>query len=186
MPPASIVVRIRPPPTGPEAHNVPPRFARSVLTALNKTTLQSESVVANAPKVMHTFDRVISQEEGQSDVYEEAKDLVDAFLSGINCTIFAYGQTASGKSYTMGTDHGSSGIIPRAVSTIFERTASPPPGTTYEAKLSYVELYNEDLIDLLGEEADHRPLVQIREDQGKIIWSGLREIAVTNAEEVME
>jgi hypothetical protein len=80
------------------------------------------------------------------------------------------------------------GIIPRAVSDIFERAeqirSASGPGASYEAKLSFLELYNEDLIDLLG--PPNGPQVQIREDRdGRIIWSGLKEVKVKNTDEVM-
>lgn len=85
---------------------------------------------------------------------------MDRFLEGYNVTVLAYGQTSSGKSYTMGTDHveaedleGSAdrlGIIPRAVGIIFDRLAQMSRDSkgslTYQVKNSYIELYNEDLI----------------------------------------
>jgi hypothetical protein len=80
------------------------------------------------------------------------------------------------------------GIIPRAVSDIFERAEqvrkASGPGASFDAKLSFLELYNEDLIDLLG--PANGPQVQIREDrEGRIIWSGLKEVKVKNTSEVM-
>lgn len=81
------------------------------------------------------------------------------------------------------------GIIPRAVASIFQRIeAQEKLGTsTFSIKLSYIEIYNEDLIDLLGHgDADSRPLVQIREDKlGNIIWTGLREVVVSTVADVM-
>lgn len=83
------------------------------------------------------------------------------------------------------------GIIPRAVSTIFSRARQlkQERGATwnYSLKGSFIEIYNEDLIDLLSLD-DHtggRREVQIREDKGQIIWGGLREVAVKNSNEVM-
>lgn len=83
------------------------------------------------------------------------------------------------------------GITPRAVASIFERIRTIQKETngrtTFQAKLSYLEIYEEALIDLLAGDADVRPTVQIREDkEGNIIWSGLREVKVSNALEVME
>lgn len=80
------------------------------------------------------------------------------------------------------------GIIPRAVSDIFDKAEqvrkASGPGASFEAKLSFLELYNEDLIDLLG--PSNGPQVQIREDrEGRIIWSGLKEVKVKNTSEVM-
>lgn len=81
------------------------------------------------------------------------------------------------------------GIIPRAVSDIFadlERARRNSGGrTTFETTVSFIELYNEDLLDLLADPSDARPLVQIREDKGHIIWSGLREVTVSSPADVM-
>jgi hypothetical protein len=85
------------------------------------------------------------------------------------------------------------GIIPRAVSTIFSRARKLKEeragAWNYSIKGSFVELYNEDLIDLLSidDTSGGRREVQIREDKdGHIIWGGLREVQVKNAGEVMK
>lgn len=84
------------------------------------------------------------------------------------------------------------GVIPRAVSTIFSRVkqirAEKQAAWTATVKASFVELYNEDLIDLLSsDDPSARRDVQIREDRdGHIIWGGLREVPVRSASEVME
>lgn len=84
------------------------------------------------------------------------------------------------------------GIIPRAVSTIFTeaRRLKEERGSSwnYSIKGSFIEIYNEDLIDLLSMDdgAGGRREVQIREDKdGHIIWGGLREVNVKNPNEVM-
>lgn len=85
------------------------------------------------------------------------------------------------------------GIIPRAVSTIFSRARKLKEergsAWNYSIKGSFIELYNEDLLDLLSvdEGSGGRREVQIREDKdGHIIWGGLREIQVKNSGEVMK
>ena len=123
-----------------------------------------------------------------------------ALSSGIAC-ILAYGQTSSGKTYTMtGVDLDADpsdptngmGIIPRSVSTIFSRIreikAEKQGAWSATVKASFVELYNEDLIDLLSsEDPSARREVQIREDkEGHIIWGGLKEVQVHSGAEVME
>lgn len=87
--------------------------------------------------------------------------------------------------------HNGMGIIPRAVASIFTRAqelrSERAGGWQYSIKGSFIELYNEDLIDLLVDETNGaRRDVQIREDKdGHIIWGGLREVSVGNAAEVM-
>ncbi|GAA6029356.1 hypothetical protein JCM8097_003635 [Rhodosporidiobolus ruineniae] len=210
-----VVVRIRPN-TGSDAAGVPQRFQRTVVQAVSETTVSAEntgpstastiSTPANAAgaakygKTTFTFDRVVGPEEGQPQVYESAEPLVSSFLEGMNATILAYGQTSSGKSYTMGTDRFEVpdadlddqrlGITPRAVAAIFSRLKEAQRESkgamSFTAKVSYVEIYNEDLIDLLAGDADVRPTVQIREGKsGHIVWQGLREVKVTSAQEVM-
>lgn len=85
------------------------------------------------------------------------------------------------------------GIIPRAVSHIFSRAREVKEergaAWNYTIKGSFVELYNEDLLDLLStdEATGARREVQIREGKdGHIIWGGLREVGVKNAGEVMK
>lgn len=86
------------------------------------------------------------------------------------------------------------GIIPRAMAQLFYEAKKPPPlypgyripplKTTF--RVSFVELYNEDLIDLLAK-GDFRPPVTIREDtKGTIYWTGVQEIVVTSVEEVIQ
>ncbi|KAK3827646.1 MAG: P-loop containing nucleoside triphosphate hydrolase protein, partial [Benniella sp.] len=148
-----------------------------------------------------TFDHVFGTSATQEEVYMGCvKRMVDRFMEGYNVTIMAYGQTSSGKTYTMGTAASASdgaspndGIIPRAMAQLFYEAKKPPPlypgyripplKTTF--RVSFVELYNEDLIDLLAK-GDYRPQVTIREDtKGTIYWTGVQEIVVTSVEEVI-
>jgi hypothetical protein len=110
----------------------------------------------------------------------------------------SYGQTSSGKSYSMGTtgddvDYAGTdftprtGLIPRTVHAIFERAEeirqSSGPGATWECKISFLELYNEEIIDILSGSGVQ---VAIREEKdGRIIWSGVREVKVKTLADVM-
>lgn len=168
------------------------------------------TAVSNASRdkrLNFSFDRVLGPADGQDAVYKtSAQPLISKFMEGYNVTILAYGQTSSGKSYTMGTAAVDSidfeglvagrapdpemGIIPRAVAQIFDAVNAQKArsgAVQYTIKASFIEIYNEDLIDLLADaEGDNRPLVQIREDkQGHIFWSGLREVKVNNVADVM-
>ncbi|KAG6814559.1 hypothetical protein H0H92_000087 [Tricholoma furcatifolium] len=211
-----VALRIRPP-TNQDATSIPTRFQRSVLHATSSNTVAIEAVSANASgsgsmnapatppsaakKQTFAFDQVHPPNTTQFDLFlSTAKPLVSRFVEGFNCTILAYGQTSSGKTFTMtGIDldadptdpNNGMGIIPRAVSNIFsgaKQLKEERGGNwNYSVKASFIEIYNEDLIDLLSlDEASGRREVQIREDKdGTIIWGGLREVNVKNATEVM-
>ncbi|CAG8557098.1 10197_t:CDS:2, partial [Acaulospora colombiana] len=187
-----VALRIRPL-TADDLVNLPSRFQRNILSttpfAPNQVTVQAEK------KQTYTFDHVFGPEAIQKDIYDRSvKNMVDKFLEGFNVTILAYGQTSSGKTYTMGTSDNTSsppderGIIPRSMTTLFSYINSAQyKNRKCSMKVSFVEIYNEDLIDLLADkEEESRPQVTIREDsKGNIIWSGLREVKVNSVEEVM-
>jgi kinesin family protein C1 len=100
------------------------------------------------------FDRVFGPEATQADIFEEVSQLVRSALDGYKVCIFAYGQTGSGKTHTMegpgGTMDGEKGIIQRSVEQIFEAFAvQEKHGWTYQAEISCIEVYNEQVQDLL-------------------------------------
>lgn len=95
---------------------------------------------------MFAFDGVLGPERGQEEVYGGAvRPLVDGALEGINGTVFAYGQTGSGKTHTMtgGEGYEQRGAIPRALSAVFADKR------LVRCAVSYVEVFNETLLDLL-------------------------------------
>ncbi|CAH0629062.1 unnamed protein product [Chrysodeixis includens] len=101
-----------------------------------------------------TFDKVYDQDAKTSDVYEDvAKPIVEAATAGFNGTIFAYGQTSSGKTYTMTGTECSPGIIPLAVLNLFEFIKNVPD-RDFLVRVSYIEIYNETVKDLLNEKKD--------------------------------
>lgn len=91
-------------------------------------------------KKTYKYDRVISKDSTQSDVYEiTAKPIINDVLNGFNGTIFAYGQTASGKTYTMEGLLGDvelEGIIPRLSNDIFEHIESKDKTSIFTVKVS--------------------------------------------------
>ncbi|KAF7295561.1 Kinesin-domain-containing protein [Mycena indigotica] len=159
----------------------------------------SASAAAAGKKQVFSFDQVHGPPATQHEMFTStALPLISRFVEGFNCTILAYGQTSSGKTHTMtGIDldadpsdpNNGMGIIPRSISKIFQTARQlrdeRAGAWTYNIKSSYIEIYNEDLIDLLTDDTGRRE-VQIREDKdGHIIWGGLREVPVKNPNEVM-
>ncbi|KAJ5251162.1 hypothetical protein N7489_001572 [Penicillium chrysogenum] len=103
----------------------------------------------------YAFDKVFSPAADQTTVYEDVVvPVLDEMLAGYNCTIFAYGQTGTGKTYTMSGDmtdtlgilSDDAGIIPRTLYALFHKLAD----TESTVKCSFIELYNEELRDLLS------------------------------------
>ena len=94
------------------------------------------------------FDRVFGPSSNNQDVFEEISQLIQSALDGYNVCIFCYGQTGSGKTYTMSAEDG---MIPRALRMIYANTKElEERGWKYTMEGSFVEVYNENLNDLLG------------------------------------
>ncbi|XP_077903533.1 kinesin-like protein KIF27 isoform X3 [Ictidomys tridecemlineatus] len=138
-----------------------------------------------------TFDFVFGKNSTQDEVYNTCiKPLVLSLIEGYNATVFAYGQTGSGKTYTIGGGHvasvveGQKGIIPRAIEEIFQ-SISENPSINFVIKVSYIEVYKEDLRDLLELETSMKDL-HIREDEkGNTVIVGAKECHVESVDEVM-
>ncbi|KAJ3004829.1 UNVERIFIED_CONTAM: Kinesin-like protein kif21b, partial [Siphonaria sp. JEL0065] len=185
--------------------------------AVNGASVQ---VVANANRPpeasvfltprLFTFDYAFDAASTQQNVFEAVVPLVSRFVEGFNVTVLAYGQTGSGKTWTMGTGlelMGSElrGIVPRAIDLIFENIQQKRD-TECSLAVSFLELYNEELVDLLNpvirSHASSRPNTassshsnnsnsstshssnpnqpNIREDaHGNIVWSNVREEPVS-------
>merc|ERR1712062_725653 len=101
------------------------------------------------------FDRVFGHQSTQEEVFDEVSQLVQSAIDGYNVCIFAYGQTGSGKTYTMeGDEHMEKlGIIPKTITKIFEETHGlVEKGWSYKLEASFLEIYNEEIRDLLATE----------------------------------
>lgn len=99
-----------------------------------------------------SFDRVFGPTSQNQHVFEEISQLIQSALDGYNVCIFCYGQTGSGKTYTMSSEDG---MIPRAVHQIYNTAQSlEERGWRYTMEGQFVEVYNENLNDLLGKAED--------------------------------
>ena len=136
-----------------------------------------------------TFDCVFGPRSTQQEVFEYAgRAVVEDILQGFNGTIFAYGQTSSGKTHTMEgpdiDDEDHCGLIPRAVDAIFDAFASADETTEFIVSASYVEIYMERVRDLL-DNSKHN--LQIREDPIKGVYvQGMHEEFVGSADELID
>jgi len=102
-----------------------------------------------------SFDRVFPPSVGQESIFQEVSELIQSALDGYNVCLFSYGQTGSGKTHTMqGSGVGQMrGIIPRAIEQVGKyKKCLEKDGWKYEMKVSFLEIYNETIRDLLREE----------------------------------
>ncbi|EGD77373.1 hypothetical protein PTSG_12732 [Salpingoeca rosetta] len=140
------------------------------------------------------YDHVFPPETSQVDVYETlVEPLLDEVLTGFNCTVFAYGQTGTGKTHTMEGVRSSDavtvedpglGIIPRALYQLFEKLEQTT--NEFSVRVSFLEIYNEELFDLLSP-LDQYQKLRLFEDsrsKGSVVIQGLEEVIVHNASEV--
>ncbi|XP_018406598.1 PREDICTED: kinesin-like protein KIF21A isoform X2 [Cyphomyrmex costatus] len=185
------------------AVRIRPQVAREVIDMCRICTQvpQGEPQVFLGPDKAFTYDYVFDTQVNQSAIYETCVNrLVEGALDGYNATVLAYGQTGSGKTYTMGTgfdveiDETIVGIIPRAIKHLFdgiadkqnrakERAQMPPE---FKVTAQFLELYNEDLKDLL-EPGGPRGGARIHEDtMGNIHLAGVEPRVVTNPEQALE
>lgn len=124
----------------------------------------------------------------QETVFEKlGLDLLSNVFSGYNACIFAYGQTGSGKSYTMMGSHDQPGLIPRLCLSLFEKIEeSTTDQLSFKVEVSYMEIYNEKVRDLLDPEGGRRHL-KVREHKslGPYV-DGLQQLAASSADDVQE
>lgn len=150
------------------------------------TVFGPNSTAGEPPKIF-TFDIVFAQDSKQVDVYNQtARPIVDFVLEGYNGTIFAYGQTGTGKTFTMEGDRNIPelrGIIPNSFAHIFGHIAKAEEEKKFLVRVTYLEIYNEEVRDLLGKDQNARLEVKERPDIGVYV-KDLSAYVVNNADDM--
>ena len=133
------------------------------------------------------FDKIFDENASQADVYEStSKPLIDNVLDGYNATVFAYGATGCGKTHTITGTHQQPGIIFLTMQELFERIGETSEDKVTEISLSYLEIYNETIRDLLNP-SDVRGGLMLREDANQAVSvAGLTSHHPQNVQEVMD
>lgn len=160
-----------------------------------KHDIANTSSLSSSTKTF-TFDRVFAPDTKQIDVYRSVVvPILDEVLMGYNCTIFAYGQTGTGKTYTMEGERSqdncsweedpSAGIIPRTMHQLLEKLNSQTD-CEFSVRVSFLEIYNEELFDLLSLSMDNQKM-RLFEDstrKGSVVIQGLEELVVHDKDDV--
>lgn len=133
----------------------------------------------------YVFDHVFDDKSNQNEVFNlSTKYLIENVINGFNATVFAYGATGAGKTYTMLGDDHTSGVIQMAFVEIFKEIQERSHKMTFNVRMSYLEIYNEVIKDLINPSTD---ILDIREDPIKgISVTNLAEFMATSLEEVIE
>ncbi|XP_033255213.1 kinesin-like protein Klp61F [Drosophila miranda] len=185
-----VYVRVRP-------LNARERCIRSaeVVDVLNPREILPRHTLDSKLTKKFPFDRSFGPESKQCDVYAVVvSPLIEELLSGYNCTVFAYGQTGTGKTHTMvgyesaelkssWEDDSDVVIIPRALSHLFDELRMME--VEFTMRISYLELNNDELCDLLS--TDDSTKIRIFDDstkKGSVIIQGLEEITVQSKDDV--
>jgi len=135
-----------------------------------------------------TFDAVFDDQMSQQQIFDDtAADILDSVMDGFNGTIFAYGQTGAGKSHTMtGPTDGPvelQGLLPRSFNHIFNVIDNGSQDTKYLVRGSYLEIYNEEIRDLLAKNPKER--CELKDHpQGGVYVKDLSAFVVKNTEEM--
>lgn len=152
--------------------------------------LQGPEEVSSLGKVTRkpnsfSFDRVFGPASTNEEVFGEISQLVQSALDGYNVCIFCYGQTGSGKTHTMSS---ADGMIPRATHMIYDKaTVLKEKGWEYSMEGSFVEVYNEEIHDLLGNPKEFdKKKHEIKHDEQKkqTTVTGLKTVMLDSADTV--
>nr|XP_026261504.1 kinesin-like protein KIF19 [Urocitellus parryii] len=131
------------------------------------------------------FDTVFDQQASQEDVYcATIQHLVEGVISGYNATVFAYGPSGAGKTHTMLGMDAEPGIYLQTLTDLFQAIEKTRDNMDYSVSISYLEIYNEVIRDLLNPSSG---FLDLREDsKGSIQIAGITEVSTSNAQEIMQ
>ncbi|KAJ4928953.1 hypothetical protein JOQ06_004575 [Pogonophryne albipinna] len=183
-----------------------PALSEEVVSTVSDDTVMVNCIKPGMPvhNKMYEFERVHGPEESQDAVFEEVKPLLTSLLDGYNVCIMAYGQTGSGKTHTMmgsqlleehsrgqqrAQPGAEQGIIPKAAAELF-RMISEKPADSHTVEVSVMEVYNNEVLDLLAKDAQGNPVEQrcdvITTSNGASQVIALKYQPVRDASEVMQ
>lgn len=147
----------------------------------------SKTDIIQGRTISYTLDQVYGPLSTTQELYEKSvQPVVLSSMEGYHASVFAYGQTSTGKTYTMTGSQNNPGIVPLAVYDIFDYIQKGDEAAReYLMRVSYLEIYNEQVIDLLTPD-NHRHTSAIRIMEGKegVVVRGLREEVVTTPEAI--
>ncbi|XP_007567118.1 kinesin-like protein KIF3B [Poecilia formosa] len=153
---------------------------------LGQITIRNPKAPPDEPMKVFTFDSVYGWNSKQRDIYDDAvRPLVESVLHGFNGTIFAYGQTGTGKTHTMqgvSKDPEKRGVIPNSFEHVFTQI-SRSQNQKYLVRSSYLEIYQEEIRDLLCKDNNKKLELKENPDCGVYV-KDLSSVVTKNATEI--
>ncbi|XP_041828372.1 kinesin-like protein KIF3B isoform X2 [Melanotaenia boesemani] len=153
---------------------------------LGQITIRNPKAPPDEPMKVFTFDSVYGWNSKQSDIYDDAvRPLVESVLQGFNGTIFAYGQTGTGKTFTMqgvSNDPEKRGVVPNSFQHIFTQI-SRTQNQKYLVRSSYLEIYQEEIRDLLCKDNNKKLELKENPDYGVYV-KDLSSVVTKNTTEI--
>lgn len=135
----------------------------------------------------YTFNEVFDDCASQTEIFRAVvSPITRDIIQGYNCTLFAYGACGSGKGYTMAGSTDSTetlGIMPRAINDVFQTLSGMD--VEFNVRISYLEIFNEELVDLLSPSDAAAALKLFENSKGQTTINGLTEIAVSSSAEAV-
>lgn len=133
----------------------------------------------------HIYDRVFDANTTQEEVFEDTKYLVQSAVDGYNVCIFAYGQTGSGKTFTIYGSDNNPGLTPRATSELFRVIKRDGNKYSFSLKAYMVELYQDNLVDLLLPKNAKQQKLEIKKDsKGVVTVENATVVSISSIEEL--
>ena len=130
------------------------------------------------------FDKIFSMSQSNEAIFEEFSQLIQCCIDGQNVCVFAYGQTGSGKTYTMSTPQ--TGMIPLSIAKIFndiDEFQQHHQQWRYKVSGRFIEIYNENIVDLLNPRPGHKHEIKHDDDSCKTSISDVTTIPITSPEQ---
>ena len=165
------------------------QILNSIFIVNNKTLYVLDPKHNNPQEKKYYFNKIFTEQEKNKDVFEQAiKPTINNVINGYNSTTLAYGVTGTGKTHTIFGDlalsNGEDGVAIKACEYLFNKLNKDYFSDDYEIKVSYIEIYNENVIDLLNNENENISLMIIEDPNKGVYVHNVKEFIINNTNEL--
>ena len=161
-------------------------ICKSIFAVNNKTLYVFSPKNNNIQEKKYAFNKIFTEKDNNNDVFECAiKPTINNVINGYNSTTLAYGVTGTGKTHTifgdLALDNGEDGVAIKACEYLFQKLNKEYFDNDYEIKVSYIEIYNENVIDLLNNENENMSLMIIEDPNKGVYVHNVKEFIINSS-----